>query len=623
MSERCCVLGLGLLMVTAVLQVSNAAPMENIYVSGCNDDEIRLECPANHKIAIKRVYFGAKTDTNCAKRGPLWSSGCCERGQGDCLVQDTDIYTTMNIRCSGYHFCQTTVKRIRTKSHCGQGIKYTTYMTVVYSCVAETDIAQFCNNEIKRGQELYLSNQNYPLPIKGGGQFCKCLVRSSMGIQVNIVDIMITMPEKMDTCPQQLELSDSSSLPKVVVHCGQSGMFGFRNLYKRMTTNLTIALDSQSQDSRGYVWINIKALEPEDYVVIYCGKAMDKLLYKNVTHGVSSEAPPVTLFPLGTVSPSGNGTLLEEDLKTSQIIPDMIAIIGGVAGAMAVILIVCVVAIAVHCTRERERHNLPKLPEVIPSPMVRGKVYHPEDKNATHKKYNYEEDRYCSIKRSPMKLTNFSEMDDDNERKLKEAFLQGPAEEIEPEPPMTPVRQVMVNGVPPRPRSPDLPLLLDPPPDYCTVPESSSDRYFTMNPQKPLSEMAEIRVSSSLPQRGNKNKKSKTVTFSPVAMVTPLPSGSEESIGDEGDRNLANIIDSYQCLHDKDFPSEKPLILPPPNETGDFASIHGPNEAEIAEMQELWNTLGTPSVSTTMDDGAYDNIDYLLAQNKARHENEV
>lgn len=29
----------------------------------------------------------------------------------------------------------------------------------------------------------------------------------------------------------------------------------------------------------------------------------------------------------------------------------LVAIIGGVAGAMAVILIVCVVAIAVHCTR--------------------------------------------------------------------------------------------------------------------------------------------------------------------------------------------------------------------------------------------------------------------------------
>ena len=50
---------------------------------------------------------------------------------------------------------------------------------------------------------------------------------------------------------------------------------------------------------------------------------MDKLLYKNVTPGVSSDAPQVTLFPLGTVSPSVNGTLLEEDLKTSQIIPDM------------------------------------------------------------------------------------------------------------------------------------------------------------------------------------------------------------------------------------------------------------------------------------------------------------
>lgn len=110
--------------------------MENIYVSGCNDDDIQLECPEQHKIAIKRVYYGAKTDSNCAKRGPLWSSGCCERGQGDCLVPNTDIYTTMNIRCSGYQSCRDTVRRIRTKDHCAREIKHTTYMTVVYSCVA-------------------------------------------------------------------------------------------------------------------------------------------------------------------------------------------------------------------------------------------------------------------------------------------------------------------------------------------------------------------------------------------------------------------------------------------------------------------------------------------------------
>ncbi|XP_056016317.1 uncharacterized protein LOC125673491 isoform X2 [Ostrea edulis] len=597
--------------------------MENIYASACNDDEITLECPAENKIAIKRVYYGAKLDANCAKRGPLWSSGCCERGKADCLVPNSDIYTTMNIRCSGYKFCQTTVERIRTKSHCDRKFKYTTYMTVVYSCIADSDTAQFCNNEIKQGKELYLSNQDYPKPIKGGGQYCKCLVRSNGGISINIIDIMITMPEKTDTCPQQLHISDSSSLPNVVVQCGQSGMYGFRNLYHRMVTNLTATLDSRAQDSRGYIWINIKAQQPEDYVVIYCGEAMDQLLYRNVTKVVSSDNPQVTVSSLGTVSPSGNGSLAT-GLSESQIIPDMIAIIGGVAGAMAVILIVCVVAIAVHCTRERERSNFPKMPEVIPSPMVRGKVYHPEDKNATHKKYHYEEDRYCSIKRSPMKLTNFSDVEDEADKKLKEAFLQGPAEEIEPEPPVIPVNHVKVNGVMPRPRSPELPLILDPPADYCSVPESNADKYFTMNPQKPLSEMAEIRVTSSLPQRGHKNKKPKTVTFSPVAMVTPLPSGSEESIGSEGDRNLANIIDSYQCLHDEDdFPSKKPLILPPPNETGEFASIHGPNEAEIAEMQELWNTLGSPSVTTTMDDGAYDNIDYLLAQNKAQHEYEV
>lgn len=46
---------------------------------------------------------------------------------------------------------------------------------------------------------------------------------------------------------------------------------------------------------------------------------MDQLLYRNIT-GTGS---PVTLSPPGTVSPSVNGSLIEGDLRESQIIPDM------------------------------------------------------------------------------------------------------------------------------------------------------------------------------------------------------------------------------------------------------------------------------------------------------------
>lgn len=71
------------------------------------------------------------------------------------------------------------------------------------------------------------------------------------------------------------------------------------------------------------ITISFTAQQPEDYVVIYCGDAMDQLLYRNITRGVSPDGSQVTLSPLGTVSPSLNGSLIEGDLKESQIIPDM------------------------------------------------------------------------------------------------------------------------------------------------------------------------------------------------------------------------------------------------------------------------------------------------------------
>lgn len=254
--------------------------------------------------------------------------------------------------------------------------------------------------------------------------------------------------------------------------------------------------------------------------------------------------------------------------------------------------------------------------------MVRGKVYYFEDKDVIYKKYNYEEDRYCFIKRSFMKFINF-EMDDDLDRKFKEVFFQGLAEEIQFEFFMILVRQVTVNGVFFRFRSLEFLFLLDFLFDYCFVFENSSDKYFIMNLQKLLLEMAEIRVFVSLFQRGYKIKKFKIVIFLFVVMVIFFFFGFEEFIGDEEDRNLVNIIDFYQCLYDKDFFLEKFFILFLFNDIMEFVFIQGSNEVEIVEMQELWNILGIFFGFTTMDDGAYDNIDYLFAQNKVRYDYEV
>lgn len=235
----------------------------------------------------------------------------------------------------------------------------------------------------------------------------------------------------------------------------------------------------------------------------------------------------------------------------------------------------------------------------------------------TTDRFNYDEERYCSIKRNPIKVTKFTELGAEKDKQVTEAFLQGTDTDEK-----TVVQNEEVpNGQVPRAGSPELPYIIDPPSSYQTMSEEETNKYFTMNPQKPIAEVAEIRVTSSLPNRGKKPKgKDKTVTFSPVAMVTPFPYGSDESVGSNGEKNIENIIDTYQNLHTKTGSPDmskfrKVVILPTTVEVAEPPPVAPrPNYKEIAEVEALWKSL---SDTTTMDDGAYDNIDYLLSKNKA------
>lgn len=236
--------------------------------------------------------------------------------------------------------------------------------------------------------------------------------------------------------------------------------------------------------------------------------------------------------------------------------------------------------------------------------MLAAKKYDGEKET---ERFQYDEDRYCSIKRNPIKMTKYTDLEAEKDKKVMEAFLEGAQSE-----------EKLPNGNPNRSESPELPYIIDPPESYQSM---GDDRYFTMNPQKPQTEVAEIRVTSSLPHRGKKAKnKEKTVTFSPVAMVTPFPYGSDESIGSNGEKNIANIIDSYQNLHTKTASPDmskfrKVVILPPTEEDVEPPPYQYPNQKEMAEVEALWKNI---SDTTTMDEGAYDNIDYLLSQNKAK-----
>jgi hypothetical protein len=59
----------------------------------------------------------------------------------------------------------------------------------------------------------------------------------------------------------------------------------------------------------------------------------------------------------------------------------------------------------------------------------------------------------------------------------------------------------------------------------------------------------------------------------------------------------------------------KVVILPPTEEDVEPPPYQYPNQKEMEEVEALWKNI---SDTTTMDEGAYDNIDYLLSQNKAK-----
>ncbi|XP_052087669.1 uncharacterized protein LOC127724671 [Mytilus californianus] len=578
--------------------------IEHIFVSGCTDEEMSIKCPDNHKIAIKRLFYGVKKDRRCGLRGRNYMEDCCIRTHSDCIVMNEREYGKLNSYCSGFPECSYNVTVKSAVEACpDMSHKYTDYMTIIYDCIPDDDVVKFCTPSERTAKSVYLANSKYPYPENSlHKKSCQCSVRSGLanGITIEAIDIMIR--KKKDICHHAFRIHDSYGIYRHIA-CGQEGLYGYRSVYERMVANVTLTLDIGTK-GKCFVWIHIKVQKPEDYLIVSCDG--------DPTAPEGSVLPPIA--PDASVLPptvSNNDTSAEVVSQGRiNLIPDMVAIIGGICAASALIIVICIVAIAVHCTRIREQGSHKTSGPVISSPVLITKKYDGEKET---ERFNYDEERYCSIKRNPIKLTKYTDLDAEKDKQLKEAFLQGTESEEK-----LPIDTLSNSNTPPS-ENPELPYIIDPPASYQCM---ADNRYFTMNPQKPQAEVAQIKVTSSLPHRGKKAKnKDKSVTFSPVAMVTPFPYGSDESVGSNGERNIANIIDSYQNLHTKAASPDiskfrKVVILPPTAEDIDPPPYQCPDQSEMAEVEALWKSLQD---TTTMDDGAYDNIDYLLSQNKAKN----
>lgn len=630
---------------------------QNIYSSGCSNNRITLECPDFHKIAIKRLFYGVKNDTRCAGKGREHSPDCCQPTHNDCLVVDDLKYPALNMLCSGHRGCDIEAESIKSGISCqanGYG-EMTDYMSVIHDCIPDEDVSYLCSDSYKRGRLLYLSNKNYPGPISAGKKQCQCLIRTGneVGLDIHALDIIITRSHVRNQCYQNLQIKDEDGYQKEIT-CGHAGLYGFRNIYNRDVRSVTLTLNSRAIKKQGYVWLQAKASGSNDYVEVYCGEEMRRYL-AGIARGdpetrtrpqVEKGKPDTELEPEDTATAT-NGTAQH----APHIVSDMVALIAGVAVAMAMIIIIGLIGIIILCVRRtQEKRQQQQAQRSFPSPSLKSKEDHTSN---SYCKYDYDEDKYCSIKRSPMRMTKFGNFEAD--QKLKEAFLQGVSN------PDLANQNTYVNYQQQLSTNQAAPLLekkdeTDSDKSELIIPKSEFIKVGQSQPRA----IREITMST-LPEK-RKGKNNKTVTFSPIAMVTPLPAGSEESVPDDIllDEIKASIIDGYsktlpvknspKLVHDPD--NNKRVIVMPraiddsclkPRTVDDscLSTFQSPGCENVTE-EDLWKAFNislretgpptppppepyeTPSVTVDTEDpdydeNPYDNIPYMNTGSLRKH----
>ncbi|XP_050394663.1 uncharacterized protein LOC126812345 [Patella vulgata] len=566
---------------------------QNIYASACNNDYLNLQCPKNQRIAIKRLFHGVNTAKRCKNRK---LGDCCRATQNDCREIDESLYPKMNQRCSGRDKCSVIVESIPIRSAaCHTDRDYTDYMTVIYDCVPIQDIAAFCSDDVKRGKVLYLANEEYPKAFTSMKPSCRCVASTefSNGINLYSIDVLIARAEfGLQSCSRSIHITDKHAFEKDIT-CGHRGWFGYRTVYSRTVNNVSIELQNARGEGTAFVWLEVKATNSNDYVQIHCGEALHKLLVGSHESGESrrADADIIKTSQTSTVGASPNRPA--SSYGPNSLSSDMAAIVGGIVVAAFFIFTIVIIAIAVHCRRIRKEKNKPTKVELypaIPPAQLESTSYH---------HYDYDDDHYCSISRSPLKMSNFSDCPTGNQ-----TFRESYPPDIVTDHDTSNVKamddiegQALIhhNG---------------PQRDYMSI----DDRELIGHKTLP----ANTSSINPFPTKTPPSKRSKSVTFSqPVAMVTPMNSESEESVPGQPVKLVKPYInpdDDYyefppppppESLEEIKQTENSPVVQPPDNITDLYAVVNKPKKYVPVD-----------------DDKPYDNITvidrpYLTSHEKA------
>ncbi|XP_041351345.1 uncharacterized protein LOC121370277 [Gigantopelta aegis] len=612
------------------------AELQNIYASGCNDQKLTLQCPEHHRIAINRIFYGVKTDPAC-RRGTQ-SADCCQVTYQDCRVNDDSHYPTLNTRCSGYQRCSFPVESVSTGKHCQEDQWRTDYMTVIYDCVPNGDIAHFCSDDSKQAKVLYLANKEYPSSMKGSIPKCSCLVSTgrSRGLNLHSIDILLAKSEYGGrTCDRFIKVEDSFGYNKQIT-CGHRGLYGFRTIYTRTTQNVSLILESLPGDGTAYIFLQIKPTDSSDHVRIHCGESLRRLLAKpyDTESRIKTDIDEGEVIRTSTI----NNRPPNESASAGAwpLTPDMAAIVGGIVAASFVIFAILIIAIALHCRRMR-RAKTPKTQVELYPAMSSA----PLDVTS-YCRYDYDDDNYCSISRSPLKVMQY---DTTNKNMvISDAFTNPDRQEVHTMVHYSADKEdTLPNGTRGHGNQGnhgnggvEEPLLNGTGRDYLAIKDGSHTIAAGVHKPHPSPAQENIVISGhrTLPDSRHHQTcnyvtrsppakpRSKSVTFQqPVAMVTPLPSGSEESMMEQESAKMA--ADNYDEMDLPDLDISLSETIPIPRldvkeQEGNgyprpLSTFRSPEEEKI--IAKKFDIPSPPCLDSST--GQYDNLPYFTGKEKS------
>ncbi|GFN75515.1 hypothetical protein PoB_000202100 [Plakobranchus ocellatus] len=448
--------------------VADGESTSNIFASGCTKEEVKLQCPAKHHIAVKRVFFGVKYKYDCVPQtvgtyGSGWqgsrlpgnsssdsyssNDNCCRATPKDCQVDDNhNLIIAINTRCSGKGSCDLLVKRKQTEEPCRHKA-YTDYMTIVYDCVFVADVAHFCSDTQKQGKSVYLSNAEYPgaLVAPSGGEKCECgfFTTHPKGISIHAIDVLLAWSEKGSRdCRRLLDIQDPLNYERRL-GCRVSGFYGFESLYSRAVPNVTVTLESLSGTGMAYVWLQAKPNDADGVVEILCGKPLqdlkDRLIREaqeardrekakeekekggNTEEGEEKGEGSESEEGTGEDDEKGNGTATAIHTYTHTGHSDIMTIVWGIVAAGFILIAIVIIAMALHCKRNiqekkaKEQKPLSLYPAMESEPLDLSSYcrYTNEDGEeitdgtSSNGVPFVTEQHVCSINRSPVKMSSY------------------------------------------------------------------------------------------------------------------------------------------------------------------------------------------------------------------------